>query len=968
MQEQHQYNTRLRGNSFFLSGWIIGFCLFFTISPLTAQLSLPDSIGKARSMVRSGAFDQGIALLETVLPLLDTNRLQQAEVWHQIGLHHYQAGYLEMAVRATTEALDRRIGTAETPVNLGRSYFLRAAALREQSRLFAAAQDLEEAIAVLEAAPDDPGAQRRLPNMYVEAARINKRLGNFDLALIFIGKARAGYLQQASLNEYRAANLLQLEGTILDSQQKYKQARQAYEQAAESLVGQEGIDELLGSIANNYGLLLLHNGERASAAAQFDKAREAFEASFSANPYPYYQQELANIYANMARLYNEQERYDHTVALVPTGVALAQSGFSTTRHPVFAELYARQGTAHFALGNIAEARQSFERAIAALLPDPETPLSKENLAARTIMDRLRLLQVMTDKAIGLAENGLEEEALIDFQLADALVRQLRSSYVYQGDRSTLLRITKAMYEAAIGVALKRCETEADYCELGYSFIAKNKALLLLEEIQTAAALQFANLPEAVLLEEEQLRQRLLQLEYERSSMTTDTVPVAPVEDSLLAAKTAYYDFLKRLEADYPAYFAMKYSVPEPLTLAAVQEELSRGECVLDYFTGKASLFVATITNQSYQIHQFPIAENFDKQCFSYRLMLDNQVADQAYLDMAHGLYQTLLAPVLPTTESVSRLVIIPDGVLNLIAFEGLLSEAQTEWLGKNNTYVLRDFAVRYLYSNHFLAPDSEANMRRAIRKYAGFGLEYDDYTLKGLQAFAPDKIDSIWMKRAVGKLYYSDDEVQEATNLIGGQAWLNEAATKTAFLEYGKEAGILHFAMHGIVDERQPLNSALAFSRTSADLDFLLRAGDLYGIPLTADLAVLSACQTAYEAEGDNSVGLKSLARAFTYAGCESLVASLWNASDKSSKDIVLYFFEDLQKGVPKDVALQQAKLKYLEEAPPAFSHPSFWANLIAIGDSRPVSFSNNEWQRWGLGLLVGLLIGSFIWWFRSRR
>jgi CHAT domain-containing protein len=117
---------------------------------------------------------------------------------------------------------------------------------------------------------------------------------------------------------------------------------------------------------------------------------------------------------------------------------------------------------------------------------------------------------------------------------------------------------------------------------------------------------------------------------------------------------------------------------------------------------------------------------------------------------------------------------------------------------------------------------------------------------------------------------------------------------------------------------------------------------------LTADLVVLSACQTGLgeEVAGEGVLGLS---RAVLQAGARSVVASLWNVADETTAMFMTRFHTYLAKdGVAKARALQRAKLDFLrqtDQSSPAApvgspnrgplqrSHPFFWAPFILIGE-----------------------------------
>ena len=95
------------------------------------------------------------------------------------------------------------------------------------------------------------------------------------------------------------------------------------------------------------------------------------------------------------------------------------------------------------------------------------------------------------------------------------------------------------------------------------------------------------------------------------------------------------------------------------------------------------------------------------------------------------------------------------------------------------------------------------------------------------------------------------------------------------------DATVVHFATHGIVHDRRPLDSFLALGRagTAPDADGRLTAAEVYQLRLNADLVVLSACRTALGS--DSGDGLAGLTRAFLSAGAASVMATMWDVADE---------------------------------------------------------------------------------------
>jgi len=206
--------------------------------------------------------------------------------------------------------------------------------------------------------------------------------------------------------------------------------------------------------------------------------------------------------------------------------------------------------------------------------------------------------------------------------------------------------------------------------------------------------------------------------------------------------------------------------------------------------------------------------------------------------------------------------------------------------------------------------------------------------------------------------------VNDMASFFKGIKHLKNTATKANFLNDGFNYQVLHLAMHGKLNDKYPLNSHLVFNKPTAksvEDDYKLYASDLYLHQLSADLTILNACETG-TGELRKGEGVMSLSRAFTYAGCPSLMMSLWNIDEKPSVEILESFLKKIQKSIPKDEALQQAKLDYLNNTSANFSHPNYWAGLVLSGNTEAMEFKSpisSLW--WTLGLFLVLLGGYFI-------
>ena len=110
------------------------------------------------------------------------------------------------------------------------------------------------------------------------------------------------------------------------------------------------------------------------------------------------------------------------------------------------------------------------------------------------------------------------------------------------------------------------------------------------------------------------------------------------------------------------------------------------------------------------------------------------------------------------------------------------------------------------------------------------------------------------------------------------------------------------------------------------------------------------------EGKIQNGEGISSLGRAFAYANCPNQLISLWPANDKSTTQLMTYYYENLKAGLGKSKALTEAKRKYLASAPEIFKHPYYWAGFVYYGQDDPLNLGSNM-PLWAWGLIcIGIL------------
>lgn len=292
------------------------------------------------------------------------------------------------------------------------------------------------------------------------------------------------------------------------------------------------------------------------------------------------------------------------------------------------------------------------------------------------------------------------------------------------------------------------------------------------------------------------------------------------------------------------------------------------------------------------------------------------------------LYSQLLRPADVVLQKAARLLIVPDGPLHTLPFAALQRTR-----GK--------FLIEWKPVHTALSATVYSELRaerRTPESYRTTIAAFGDAQCVPLPAATGASATRTPVCGKLAPLPASRKEAEEITGLFPNHSLLlGKDATEEAAKTIGKDVRYLHFAVHGLVDNRLPLNSALALSnglQSGAEIDNgLLQAWELYSeVRWDADLAVLSACDGAIGTDM-GSEGLMSLTRAVHYAGAHSVLASLWKVDDQRTADLMVAFYRELRRGRSKDEALRLAQLQLARSHTGA--SPFFWAAFQLSGDWR---------------------------------
>ena len=332
---------------------------------------------------------------------------------------------------------------------------------------------------------------------------------------------------------------------------------------------------------------------------------------------------------------------------------------------------------------------------------------------------------------------------------------------------------------------------------------------------------------------------------------------------------------------------------------------------------------------------------------------------------AKALYDILLKPIEADIKGKKLLYISPDGNLNLIPFEVLMTPE-----GK---YLMEDYTITYVGAGR----DIMRFMDETVAKGDGFIMADPDYDL-GLQEKAqvakamgvietrgpsPTTRDAkdLRFKRLPDTKKEAD--VIEKCLREGQKMNVRNYQDKKALEEVlftTKNPRILHLATHGyflkdeevkhqpqlgflfqererVVDigiENPMLRSGIVLAGANASLkegrdDGIVSAEKILGLRLKGtDLVVLSACDTG-TGEVKSGEGVFGLKRSFILSGAKTVVMSLWAIPSKETTELMTEFYTLMAKGKTKAEALREARLNLMKKKP----NPFYWGAFLMVGN-----------------------------------
>lgn len=641
----------------------------------------------------------------------------------------------------------------------------------------------------------------------------------------------------------------------------------------------------------------------------------------------------------------------------------------------------------FAKHNYTEAFEYLQKALNLLSLDFSDDKGLSNPSLEQVLEKDKFLNVLNYKMKYLnilynkdypltTEKVLYQTAKLATETIEDINKDIKSR---QSQLFWLNQKAIPSFERAIAIALsiyKRTDN-LEYLNEAFVLAERSKSMLMVNTFQGSEAFNLGGLPKDLVEEEQNLEKLLSETKKQHfdAKLREDLDAMLYLDSLIFEYKHQKMTLLHKFELEYPTYFKLKHAF-KSVDIKDVQNVLDAQTTFIEYFEGAANIYAFTITKKTAFVQIIPRTDAYSKDIVNFQALLiglDEAAKSTAksynlLVTKAHQFYQKFIQNSLAKNQE--RLIIIPDGQLSYLPFETFITKDVAIDINQSNSaanfstlpYLIRDYKINYNYSATLWI---EHLMQKATSKNGR------------ILALAPsykNKIAPKWRSPYEQKLRKELVELPGALRELNFLKWefkgsflANDAATETAFKEAALDYSVLHFAVHGLVDTKNPEFSGLALSENgSKSEDNILYTYEIKQLGLNADLVVLSACETGI-GKYQMGEGILSIGRDFMYAGVPSMLTTLWSLNDYSSSIIVEQFYTNLGAGMEKDEAIRQAKLFYLDNYNGLSTHPALWACFVQIGDYTNIPLHKN-YTLWYISFaLLIFFVGIIFLFFKFR-
>lgn len=497
---------------------------------------------------------------------------------------------------------------------------------------------------------------------------------------------------------------------------------------------------------------------------------------------------------------------------------------------------------------------------------------------------------------------------------------------------------------------------------------RTRARNLLELLNESNANIREGVEPTLLEQEQQVQQKILTLEQQRTQFLSDSKTEATGQaltkqiDELL---NEYQIVQAQIRQKSPRYAAL--TQPKPLTVKEIQTQVLDPETILlEYSLGKERSFLWLVTSKEVKSWELPKEADIEALARpGYESLIGTRgvkVIDGVVEDDLPKLSQILLGPV-ATKLNKKRLVIVADGVLHYLPFSALplpnqsasntrpkllideheiisLPSASTLAVIRNEQKdrVTSSKGIAVLADPVFSTEDERLKSELAKTQLPSQPRPVNDFSEVAFNTSRSREAFSNYRKNSLDRLPGTEREARTILELMPENTCLKalgfDASRTSAMSGNLKPFRYVHFATHGLLDSQRPEFSSIAlsmFDRKGEAQDGFVRTFDVYNLQLTADVVTLSACQTGL-GKSIRGEGLVGLTRGFMYAGSPRVIVSLWSVNDEATAELMTRFYQRMISGKERPAAALRAAQQQLRKMP-QWSAPYYWAAFTLQGE-----------------------------------
>lgn len=565
------------------------------------------------------------------------------------------------------------------------------------------------------------------------------------------------------------------------------------------------------------------------------------------------------------------------------------------------------------------------------------PLAERALSlSRQLGRQMYIWHALTD--VGYCQLGLNRsaEARQSFSEAISIIEKLRMQTAGGiEDRQRYFEQKLDAHHGMISVLVKGQQARE-----ALEFAERAKARALLDVLQGGrVSVQKA------MTAEEQEKER--QLKSELTRLNTHLTRATQSDEPDAGQINAFKSQLEKTRLNYEAFQTALYSAHPDLKVQRGEAPVINAQefgtllpdaatALLEYVVTDDKIYMFAITRAAakadteVRVYTLPVKrDDLASQVEAFRRQLASR--DLGFRAAALKLYDLLLKPAQSQLRGKTNLIIAPDDKLWELPFQALLVGA--------NRFLIEEAAIAYAPSLTVLREMTRRPRHRngdaasASLLALGNPLVGKETANRATLALRDEKLDP---------LPEAEQEVKVLKRLYGiarSKVYTGAEASEDRVKSEASQATILHFATHGMLNNAAPMYSHLALAEGGAGEDGLLEAWELMQLDLKAELAVLSACETARGRIGAGE-GMIGLSWAMFVAGVPATVVSQWKVESAGTRDLMVSFHRALislpeagRAKATKTEALRQAALKLMKNA--ETSHPFYWAGFVLVGDGR---------------------------------